>query len=87
MAKEKSHKEVEFHVGDKVFSTFAEAADIAVVKALTTGESVDIDVVIWGPSGARWFGGDDAVEEYNEDPEASVFRRVEVRAQDVGRVP
>lgn len=32
-------------------------------------------------------GGDDAVERYNEDPEASVFERFEINVNAVGRVP
>lgn len=88
----KTHKDVEYAVAgasigrDSNFKTFDEAAAHAVVIALTRGKA-DIDVLIWSESGAKFYGGDDAVDQYNEDPEASVFERFEVRVNAVGRVP
>lgn len=93
MAKvKKTHKDVEYAVPsagigrDGNFKTFDEAAAHAVIIALTRGKA-DIDVLIWSKAGANFYGGDEAVEQYNEDPEASVFERFEVRVNAVGRVP
>lgn len=86
MRSERKHKDVEFHVLDRVFDTFDEAAGIAVVDALGGGK-VDVDVVVWSVEGAEWFGGDDARGQYEEDPEASVFERIVIRANSLGRVP
>ena len=43
-------------------------------------------MLIFDKSGARFYGGYDAVEQYEEDPEASVFERFEVRVNAVGKV-
>ena len=83
--------QVEFAVDDmsgheRIFKTFNEAAGFAVSIAASNGSTVNLDVLIWSPAGARAYGGDDAVEQYFEDPEASVFERIEIRADAVGRV-
>ncbi len=75
----------DFHVGDKVFSEFDEAAGHAVALAVS-GKTVELDVVIYSEEDARSFGGDDAVERYREDPDA-IFERIEVRATSLGRGP
>jgi hypothetical protein len=85
------HKGVEFVVEgydghQRTFKTFGEATDFAVGRAASTGSKVDVDVLIYSVSGARWWGGDPAVEEYQEDPEASVSDRFEVSVNHVGRV-
>lgn len=85
------HNDVEFAVDDaggqeKVFKTFEEAAAFAMAVAMSTGDTV-LDVLIWSEAGARAYGGDDAVEQYNEDPEASVFERYEISVNAAGRVP
>lgn len=93
MARRKTHKDVEFLVqggyarrkGDKIFKRFDEAAAHAVDAAIASGDAT-IDVLVWSRSGARWLGGSDAVEQYDEDPEASVFERVELKANVVGRI-
>ena len=89
MARKRGHKDVEFHIdhrtGTKIFKTFAEAANFAVLHALA-GSDVDIDVVVWSQAGAKWLSGADGVAQYREDPEASVFERVRVRAWSLGRV-
>lgn len=87
----KTHKDVDFAVDDasdkeRIFKHFDEAAGFAVAVAATGKENVCIDVLIHSKSGARFYGGDDAVEQYNEDPEASVFERLEIRVNPVGRV-
>ena len=89
----RKHKDVEFHVEGAsmrgvpvVYRTFDEAAGIAVARASATGDKVNIDVVIWSESGARAYAGDEGVEMYREDPEASVFERIVVKADHVGRI-
>ena len=91
MAREKTHPQVEYAVDDaggneRIFKTFDEAAGLAISVALD-GRPVNLDVLIWDEEGAEFYGGDDAVEQYNEDPEASVFERFEIRVNAVGRVP
>lgn len=85
------HKDVEFAVDDwsgkeRVFKTFEEAAGFALQIAVSNGES-KLDVLVWSEAGAKAWGGDDAVEQYGEDPEASVFERFEISVNAVGRVP
>lgn len=89
-----AHKDVEYAVDDprgqgrtRHFPAFAEAAAHAVVMALNYGGRVFIDVIVYSKDGARSFGGSDAVEQYMEDPEASVFERLEVKVNGMGRVP
>ena len=89
----RTHKDVEFHVDKEnrnvpstIFSDFDKAAGLAVALAANSGESVLIDVVIWSRNGAYSYGGDDAASQYDEDPDASVFDRVIVRAESQGRV-
>jgi len=86
-----THKDVEYAVDDaggneRVFKTFDEAAGFALSIAVARGEA-NLDVLIFSEKGARWYGGDDAVEQYEEDPEASVFERYEIAVNAVGRVP
>ena len=90
--RKKSHKEVDFAVDDasgreRIFKTFDEAAGFAVSLAASDGRTYNIDVLVFGRAGARWFGGDDAVAVYNEDPEASVHEQIAVRADAKGRIP
>lgn len=91
MAQHRTHKDVDFAVDDasgqeRIFKTFDEAAGFALSLAASDGRTHNLDVLIWSKSGARFYGGDDGVEQYNEDPEASVFERIEVKANAVGRV-
>lgn len=92
MSRPKTHPDVDYAVDDaggneRVFKTFDEAAGLAVSVALSGGGTVNLDVLVWSENGAEWYGGDDAVEQYNEDPEASVFERFEIKVNAVGRVP
>jgi len=85
------HQDVEFAVDDtrgeeRIFKDGNEASAFAVAVAMARGEA-NIDVLVWSEEGARAYGGDDAVERYNEDPEASVFERYEVKVNFVGMVP
>lgn len=92
MARKKSHRDVRFHVSAagetdmEIYQTFDEAAGMAVVQAMSEGKKVHIDIVVWSKAGARWLYGDDGVEQYEEDPEASVFERIEVKANILGRI-
>jgi cold shock CspA family protein len=85
------HKDVEFAVGDagdheRIFKDFNEAAGFAFSIAASGRENVYLDVLIFSKAGARAWGGDEAVEQYNEDPEASVFERFEIKVNAMGRV-
>lgn len=86
-----THKDVEYHVeasGGKaqIFKKYSEAATFAFTIATSRGEA-NLDVIIYSKAGARFYGGDDAVEQYEEDPEASVFERFELKVNNIGRVP
>jgi len=88
---EEIHPDVEFAVDDasgreRIFKTFDEAAGFAVSLAASGRESA-IDVLIWSEEGAEAYGGDDAVEQYLEDPDASVFERLEIKVNNAGSVP
>lgn len=87
----RTHKDVEYAVDDasgrqRTFRTFDEAAGFAVAIAASGKPVVDLDVLVWTKAGARFYGGDEGVEQYNEDPEASVFERLEISINYVGRV-
>lgn len=81
------HDKVEFRVDSSYYRTFDEACGAAVVRAASSGKTAYIDVLIYSPAGARWWGGEDAVEEYEDDPDASVFERIAIKADSKGRVP
>ena len=87
----RTHKDVEYAVDDasgqqRTFKTFDEGAGFAVAVAAGGRSNVNLDVLVWTKAGARFYGGDDGVERYNEDPEASVFERLEISVNYVGRV-
>lgn len=86
------HPGVEFAVDDAnrtehIFKTFDEAASFAVGLARSNGSRVNLDVLVYSPAGAAWWAGDDGVADYRDDPDASVFERIEIRADSLGRVP
>lgn len=83
---------MEFHVEEaavkpRLFKKFDEAAGFAVAIGATGRPKVNIDAIAWSESAARAWGGDAAIEEYAEDPDASVFERIEIRVNSVGRIP
>jgi hypothetical protein len=86
------HDDVQYAVSSKhdmselVYDTFDEAAADAVEKAISLGESY-LDVLVYSVEGAWFLGDNAAVDQYNEDREASVFERIELKANVVGRVP
>lgn len=85
-----AHADVEYVVDcngtQRVYGTFDEALSAAFGVAVSSGHA-HLDVLIYSEEGAEVFGGDSAVEEYNEDQDASVFRRFEIKVNDMGRVP
>jgi hypothetical protein len=87
----RTHRDVEFAVDDhrgeeRIFKTFDEAAAFAAGLALTTGVRVELDVLVSSRAGAEWWGGSDAGEQYDEDPDASVFDRLMIKVSSQGRV-
>lgn len=87
------HKDVEFAVDDAqgeehIFKTWDEASGFAVSVAVAQGDGrgVNLDVLVYSKAGARSWSGDYGVEQYEDDPDASVFDRVIVKAEYVGRV-
>jgi len=86
----RAHKDVNFEVtspnrSSASYKTFAEAASQALMAAASSG-SATLDIIVWSASGARWLGGDDAVERYREDPDASVFERYQIKVNAQGRI-
>lgn len=81
------HPDVEFAVGDQHFDDIDEAAAAAFDMARATGRTVYLDVLIYSEEGAAAFGGDWAVDEYLEDPDASVFERWRFDLENMGRIP
>ena len=87
------HQDVEFlwsstdAGSSRVFDNFAHAAAWGVMMAAANGEKFWIDVLVWSEEGARALAGDYGVEQYLEDPDASVFERLEISVHNVGRVP
>jgi hypothetical protein len=80
------HKDLEFHVGDTVYRTFAKAFEEAISAAISQDRAVRIDVVTWSRAAARAWAGDHGVEVFDEDPEASVHERIVIKATSQGRV-
>ena len=91
-ARARTHRDVEFAVDDasgneRIFKSYDEAAGFATGLSVSTGTRVHLDVLVSSRAGATWWGGDDAAETYDEDPEASVFERLLIQASSQGRVP
>ena len=87
-----SSRDLEFHVSDEgdtaatIFHNFDKAAGFAVSRSVSTGLTVHVDVVTWTKTAARRWGGDAAVEVFEEDPEASVHERIVIKASALGKV-
>ncbi len=84
-------KDLEFAIDDaggrqRVFGDFNEAAAFAVVLSSSNGRPVNLDVLIHSRLAAKIWGGDDALEQYEDDPDASVSERFIIRAESVGRI-
>ncbi len=78
--------DVEYHIGKGIFHDIESALTFAGLRALNSGKAT-IDVIVYSEDGARYINGADGVEQYNEDPDASVFRRLTITINDEGRVP
>lgn len=83
--------DVEFEVSSgertQVTSDWKEACRWAVqFSAHRGGEMAVIDVLTHSRAGAGMWAGSHGRELYDEDPDASVFERFEVRARSVGRI-
>jgi hypothetical protein len=78
---EKIHDDLEFHATkrdhdpDPWFERDAYSHTMEGAKAFLGDLPGTIDVIIWSPEGAQAYGSFEAVEQYNTDPEASVFER------------
>ena len=90
----KTHKDVEFHVEPVglniepvIVQTWNEAAGLAVSAAASRGVDYSIDTGIYSHAGANWYAGDEGVEQYDEDPDASVFDRIVISVDWEGRIP
>lgn len=82
---------LEFAVNDasgeeRIFSSFDKACGFAVGIAASTGRNVHVDVLVHSRSAAKAWAGEYGTEVYDEDPDASVFQRIVVRAEDRGRI-
>ena len=89
--KKKTHKDIEFevHFVDSYDTFRTRKRDEAFARAVAlacSGRPVTVDVLCYSKAGAKWFHGDEGVEIYNEDPDASVFERIVVTADPQGRV-
>lgn len=87
----RTHKDVEYHVDHAngqtlITRNYNEAAGIAIGLSSASGRAVNLDVVVWSRAGARTVFGDDGAAQYDEDPDASVFQRIVVRADNQGRI-
>jgi len=71
---------------ERIFKTPDAAAGFAVAIAMSGRANVSIDVLTWDRDAAVAYGGDDAGEVYDEDPEASVHDRIVIKAESMGRV-
>jgi len=85
------HKDLEFQLEDmggqpRTFKDFGEACALAVAVAASDGRPVNLDVLAWSRAAARAYGGEAGAEQYDGDPEASVFDRIVIRAESQGRI-
>jgi hypothetical protein len=79
----------EFHItllnGEtKVLTDFDKAIVLAFSVAISGGQSCFIDVICYSEEDAEAWGGNEAVERYQSDPDASVFERIEIKANYLG---
>lgn len=87
----KTHKDVEYAVDDasgneRIFKTFDEAAGFAISVGASGKSPVNLDVLVSSEAGAKHVAGSEGVERYREDPDASVFDRLEISVNYVGHV-
>lgn len=86
MAK-KLHKDVEILVdGRDSQPSLEKAVTTAFTRCVSDGDEHEVSVHFQSKFGARYWGGDDAVESYLEDPEASSHESYVIRVDSRGRV-
>lgn len=90
MAKRTTHKDVEYAVDgadgtQRIFKKIKDAYLFAFDVALSKG-SATVDVLVYSRDGARFYMGGAGPGLYDEDPDASVFERFEVRVNCLHRV-
>jgi predicted DNA-binding protein len=71
---------------DNFYTKDPDEAMLRAMRWAMAGGEARLDVLVSSEAGAEAYGGDDAVEQYLEDPEASVFARFEVRVNAQGRI-
>jgi viroplasmin and RNaseH domain-containing protein len=69
------HDDVEFHAEREGSDHTEILRTWDAARAYMVGFAGTVDVVVWSQEGAHAYGGDDAVDSYLEDEEASVFER------------
>jgi hypothetical protein len=84
-------KDLEFAVDDasghqNTFKSLEKALAFAVSLAVSDGLPHNVDVLCYSPAAARKWGGDYAVQEYRDDPDASVHERIVITAESKGRI-
>ena len=83
---------IEYHVSEKgklktdIFTKVEDAKVKAFDIAVNSGLPVLFDVIVCSAEDAREHGGDEAVERYLADPDASVFERFEIKCNCIGGV-
>lgn len=82
---------LEFCVDDcsgkqRTFDTFAEACAFAVGISASGRGPVNVDVLAYSEADAKAWQGDDGVQEYRADPDCSVFDRIVITAESLGRI-
>lgn len=83
----KSHPDVSFEIEEEWggYNSKEEAFARACVLAASRGKVI-LDVVVFSEAGARWWGGEDSVESYRQDPDCSVLERLEITVNNLGRI-
>jgi hypothetical protein len=77
---------IQYEIDDRVFDDVGKASAHAIAKAIAD-KPVYLDVIVYSEEDAKAYGGDEAAERYREDPDASVFDRIIIKAESLGMVP
>lgn len=87
------HQDLSFEVGDKgstdtmyVDGSLEEAIMLAVGRSVSGRGAQEVAVLTYSRAAAKAYGGDDAVEEYDMDPDASAHDRIIITAESLGRI-
>lgn len=60
-----THEDVEFEVEEELFSDYGDAFRYA-AGLVSSDRPIEIRVLVYSEAGARWWGDEDAVEEFEE---------------------